>query len=233
MGENIKTPAQIMAAKLMAIQKELKAPKDKTNDFGKYKYRSCESILEAVKPFLAREGVALILSDEIVEVGGRVYVKATAQISDGVFPIEATAYAREAAEKKGMDDSQVTGTASSYARKYALNGLFAIDDTKDADTNEYAKETQGNAKKGTSKKAAAENANSDDVVMCAECGKEIVDHLPNASKQMIIDASRNIYKKALCFDCIAKHEREKQAKKQAELAAVEMESAHGDAGDRV
>ena len=122
--------------KLGAIQKTLNAPKNLTNNFGKYKYRSCEGILEAVKPLL--DGLTVLLSDEIVMLGDRFYIKATASISDGIKKIEVTAFARESETKKGMDDSQITGTASSYARKYALNGLFLIDDTKDADaTNKH------------------------------------------------------------------------------------------------
>ena len=120
--------------KLREIQQTLKAPKDKYNSFGKYKYRSCESILESVKPLLGES--TLTLTDEIVEVGGRIYVKAIAKFVDEKETI-VTAFAREPAEKKGMDESQITGTASSYARKYALNGLFLIDDTKDADTDEF------------------------------------------------------------------------------------------------
>ena len=120
--------------KLSQIQSEVKAPKGQFNSFGKYHYRSCEDIVEAVKPILNKHGFALLLTDEVVEVGGRVYVKATATITDGKESYAATAFAREEETKKGMDASQITGTASSYARKYALNGLFAIDDTKDADT---------------------------------------------------------------------------------------------------
>lgn len=119
--------------KLMEVQEKLKAPKGQENKFGGYKYRSCEDILEAVKPLLKKNGLALFISDEITEVGDRIYVKATATLSDGETSISTTAYAREAESKKGMDESQVTGATSSYARKYALNGLFAIDDTKDAD----------------------------------------------------------------------------------------------------
>lgn len=122
---------------LRKIQQELKAPKGQFNKFGGYHYRSAEDILEAVKPLLAKTKAELILSDEIVEVGGRIYVKATALLSDGEQQAKVTAYAREPEDKKGMDASQITGTASSYARKYALNGLFLIDDTKDADTDEY------------------------------------------------------------------------------------------------
>jgi hypothetical protein len=123
---------------LAAIQAELKAPKGNFNSFGKYRYRSCEDIVEAVKPLLADHRCHLILSDEMVAVLDRVYVKATATIYKGTEVIgQATAFARESLDKKGMDDSQITGTASSYARKYALNGLLAIDDTKDADTDEH------------------------------------------------------------------------------------------------
>lgn len=123
---------------LAAIQAELKAPKGNFNSFGKYKYRSCEDIIEAVKPLLAYHRCHLILTDDVVAVLDRVYIQATATIYKGTEIIgQSTAFAREALDKKGMDDSQITGTASSYARKYALNGLLAIDDTKDADTDEH------------------------------------------------------------------------------------------------
>lgn len=127
-----------LTEKLTSVQTELKAPKGQYNSFGKYKYRSCEDILEAVKPLLAKNGLSLVISDEIVNIGDRFYVKATARLTDGETTIEGSAYAREEESKKGQDGSQVTGTASSYARKYCLNGLFLIDDTKDADTDEYA-----------------------------------------------------------------------------------------------
>jgi hypothetical protein len=120
---------------LSEIQKKLKAPKNQFNSFGKYKYRSCEDILEGIKPLL--NGGSLRLEDEIVMIGSRYYVKATATLSDGTETVSASAFAREPENKKGMDESQITGTASSYARKYALNGLFCIDDTKDADTDEH------------------------------------------------------------------------------------------------
>ena len=126
-----------LKSKLMHIQTELKAPKNLYNSFGKYHYRNAEGIQEALKPFEKEYGVIVTLSDEIVEVGGRVYVKATATITDAEESISVTAYAREALDKKGMDDAQVTGATSSYARKYALNGLFLLDDTKDVDTEEY------------------------------------------------------------------------------------------------
>ena len=120
------------------IQAELKAPKGQFNSFGKYKYRSCEDIVEAAKPVLFKHGCHINLSDDMVQVGDRIYVKAVATVFKGDAVIgTSTAFARESFDKKGMDDSQITGTASSYARKYALNGLFAIDDTKDADTDEH------------------------------------------------------------------------------------------------
>lgn len=119
---------------LQQIQQELKAPKNQRNNFGGYNYRSCEDIVEALKPILAKHGAAIVLSDEIVEIGGRVYVKATATLKTDKDSISVTAFAREPESKKGMDESQITGAASSYARKYALNGLFGIDDTKDADS---------------------------------------------------------------------------------------------------
>jgi len=138
--------------KLLNIQTELKAPKGQTNKFGGYKYRSCEDILEAVKPICKKYDATLVLSDELVNIGDRYYIKATAILYDiknksieiGIeqSSISNTAYARESESKKGMDESQITGTASSYARKYALNGLFNIDDTKDADTNEFREQVE-------------------------------------------------------------------------------------------
>lgn len=137
----------MIGEKLMRIQTEIKAPKNLYNSFGKYNYRNAEGICEAVKPYLKKENVSLVLEDDIVAVGGRVYVKATATLTDNESneTVTASAYAREAEEKKGMDDSQITGTASSYARKYALNGLLLLDDTKDADSDEYKNEEKAKA----------------------------------------------------------------------------------------
>lgn len=134
-------------AALMAVQAELKAPKGQHNSFGKYDYRSAEDIIEAVKPLLKENGLFLNMSDEVVLVGDRYYIKATVKVVDVVTgeSVQTSALAREASQKKGMDESQVTGTASSYARKYALNGLFAIDDNRDADTDEYARQASQNA----------------------------------------------------------------------------------------
>jgi hypothetical protein len=132
---------------LSIIQSELKAPKGQFNAFGKYKYRSCEDIVEAVKPVLRKYNFALIITDDIVLIGERYYVKATAKISNGSTTYSATAFAREEETRKGMDGSQVTGSASSYARKYALNGLFAIDDTKDSDSTNEHKDELGDDKR--------------------------------------------------------------------------------------
>ena len=129
--------------KLCGIQTEMKAPKGQYNDFSKFNYRSAEDILEAVKPYLEKYGLALTIRDEIKLIGDRFYIMATAKLSDFLGKdIEVTGWAREALAKKGMDESQITGATSSYARKYALNGLFAIDDTKDSDTNQYHQKQQ-------------------------------------------------------------------------------------------
>ena len=136
--------------KLVKIQAELKAPKNQMNAFGKYKYRSAEDIIEAVKPILFKNNCALLISDEIVQVADRVYVKATAMLIDETneeLPIKVYGWAREEEVKKGMDASQITGSASSYARKIALNGLFAIDDNKDADSTNEHKDEVGEEKR--------------------------------------------------------------------------------------
>lgn len=131
--------------RLIKVQKELKAPKGNFNSFGNYKYRSAEDILTAVKPLLAENDLLMTISDSVDSVADRVYIVATVSIIDaetGELVTQNSAYARESENKKGMDSSQITGTASSYARKYALNGIFLIDDTKDADTDEYHKQTK-------------------------------------------------------------------------------------------
>lgn len=120
---------------LINIQSELKAPKSQYNSFGKYQYRNAEDILEAVKPLLKKNNCHLTITDEIILIGDRYYVKATAEITNGTEVVVTSALAREEESKKGMDSAQLTGATSSYARKYALNGLFCIDDTKDSDYN--------------------------------------------------------------------------------------------------
>ena len=143
-----------LKAKLMNIQVELKAPKNLHNSFGNYNYRNAEGILEALKPYEAKYKVCVTMSDEIIGISDRIYVKAIATIRDIASDeaITAVAYAREAESKKGMDDAQVTGATSSYARKYALNGLFLLDDTKDVDTDEY--QAQKNKAEAKSKKSS-------------------------------------------------------------------------------
>ena len=149
---------------LSNIQAKLKAPKNQFNAFGKYKYRSLEDILEGLKPLLVEHKSSVTIADEIVEVGSRIYVKATVTLHQGKENISVTAYAREAESRKGMDDSQVTGSASSYARKYACNGLFAIDDTKDADaTNQHDKATPA-PKKGSQAKPTTPDINPDAII---------------------------------------------------------------------
>lgn len=137
-----------MIDKLRQIQEKLKAPKNLYNSFGKYNYRNAETILEAFKPYEAEFKVSLVLSDTIEEIAGRAYVKATATLYDceSDKQVSVTAYAKEATSKKGMDDAQVTGATSSYARKYALNGLFLLDDTKDPDSDEYKRQNENKNK---------------------------------------------------------------------------------------
>ncbi|WP_289050662.1 ERF family protein [uncultured Acidaminococcus sp.] len=153
-------------SRLQAVQMELKAPKDQYNNFGKYSYRSCEDILEAVKPLCEKQGLLLSLTDEIVEMGGRNYIKAIARVieMDTGKEFFTTAFAREDELKKGMDGSQISGCASSYARKYALNGLFCIDDTKDADTHDNRAEVQ----------LASQKQRNELEVLCQRTGSELV-----------------------------------------------------------
>lgn len=197
--------------KLSKIQAELKAPKNQYNDFGKYKYRSCEDILEAVKPICQKNGCVLVLSDEVVNLDGRYYVKATAMLIDGEDNISNSAYAREDESKKGMDGSQITGTASSYARKYALNGLFCIDDTKDADTNENAQERQNRAN-AENEKPKAENPKQADII-CPKCGKAVKsikgkDGNTRTPEQVLAQLN-------MCGDCYKKAKENEKANVQA------------------
>lgn len=142
--------------KLLKIQGSLKAPKGQYNGFGKYKYRSCEDILEALKPLLVESKAVVTINDSLIQVGDRYYVQAVATLTDveDGKQVSVMAYAREALSKKGMDESQVTGATSSYARKYALNGLFAIDDNKDMDymQGQYTDENKGDNKQNKAKK---------------------------------------------------------------------------------
>lgn len=183
--------------RLVQVQEELKAPKGQYNAFGKYSYRSCEDIVEAVKPILSKYGLALTLSDELVQIGERYYVKATATITatitatdgdDYGTAVRVTAFAREAETKTGMDAAQITGSASSYARKYALNGLFAIDDTKDADAT-----NTGDAPK---KSASASTT-------CANCGKPIVGVLGYSALD-VAKMNKARFGRELCATCSTK-----------------------------
>ena len=183
--------------KLNKIQTELKAPKGQYNSFGKYKYRSCEDILEAIKPFLTETKTVLTINDEIVFIGNRFYVKATAVLADceneNSF-LHNTAFAREDDSKKGMDGSQITGASSSYARKYALNGLFAIDDTKDADTDENAKQ-QGNS----TRTQEPERITKEDVQLmrnlCEQKGLNADTVFPNGVENLTVEQMKEAYNK--------------------------------------
>ena len=157
-----------MINKLIAVQSKLNAPKNQYNSFGKYAYRNNEDILEAVKPLLKEQGLVLTITDEKIMLGDRYYVKATATVTDGNSSFSTSALAREAKDKKGMDDSQITGSASSYARKYALNGLFCIDDNKDAD---YGIQTD------------KQPNNATPVYFCEICGKQVKADIAEKSKQ--------------------------------------------------
>ena len=130
-----------LVSKIIEVQSRLKAPKGQWNAFSKFNYRSAEDILEALKPLLAEVGLLQTISDEVVLIGDRYYIRATVTVKHEDEELCVTAYAREAESKKGMDESQITGSASSYARKYALNGMWCIDDTKDADSNEYSEQS--------------------------------------------------------------------------------------------
>lgn len=166
--------------KLAVIQQELIAPKNQYNSFGKYNYRSCEDILEGLKPCLKKVNAAVTVSDELVQIGDRYYIKATATLHDAESgeSVSNTAYAREDEGKKGMDVSQVTGATSSYARKYALNGLFCIDDVKDADTRDNRQKEAEEQKKAEVEQKKIENSVISEVKVKAletRCEKEGVD----------------------------------------------------------
>lgn len=210
--------------KLFKVQQSLVAPKDQFNNFGKYTYRSCEGILEALKPHLSENKLLVILSDEVKEIGSRVYVEATATAIDAETgeKVKVTASAREEESKKGMDSSQVTGASSSYARKYALNGLFAIDDNKDSDATNNgdksvaaAKEYKNTAPQKESAQKPAEAAREpkqapDGYYYCEKCG-DIIKEIKQKDGTVITQseaAKRTLskYGKQLCLNC-AKNEK--------------------------
>lgn len=188
--------------KLSKIQTSLKAPKNQFNSFGKYNYRSCEDILEGVKPLLTEVKATLLLNDTVEQIGERIYIKATATLIDNEKgeKVEVNAYAREDETKKGMDLSQVTGSTSSYARKYALNGLFCIDDTKDSDaTNDHSSKTpqnkpqaKENTKKANTSKENKTPSNGD--LKCEKCGVGI-------TEKIAMWSTSNYNGKKLCMNC--------------------------------
>lgn len=195
--------------KLSAIQQELKAPKGQFNSFGKYKYRSCEDILEAVKPICAKHKTALVLLDSITEVNGRFYVTAQAQLHDceSDNAVTAMAYAREPEKKAGMDESQITGTASSYARKYALNGLFCIDDTKDADTDEYKQQDKKEKPSKDEMESFNQAYKEQFDYTCQDCKQPITPQSFNGKLYRVSDISKGAMKKygvPLCWACMGK-----------------------------
>lgn len=220
MENNVEEVVKTIFERLAVVQKVLKAPKDKDNSFGKYKYRSCEDILESVKPILNENGLVLFLNDEIVEICGRFYVKATATVytTDGTAyatdHFSVSAYARESETKSGMDSAQITGAASSYARKYALNGLFCIDDTKDADTDEFTQESQARAKKTATKKKTAEPAvvssnvpdglpeeiATESAPFCNDCG-EPIKRTDKYTVEQIVQSTIKTFGVPCCMSC--------------------------------
>jgi len=183
--------------KLAKVQKELKAPKGQFNSFGKYNYRSCEDILEGLKSVLG--DLVVMLTDEIVMVGDRIYVKATATVTDGKESVSSSAFARESLTKKGMDDSQITGTASSYARKYALNGMFLIDDTKDADTADNSQQPTValiSSEQAEQLRSAMNMANFQEVDFCSKAGISKISDLEASRFKGAMDNVRSNMEKA-------------------------------------
>lgn len=182
--------------KLVKIQAELKAPKSQYNSYGGYSYRNQEDILEAVKPLLLKYGCVLTLDDSLFEMGGRVYVKATATIQDGGLVEAVSAFAREAETQKGMAEAQITGSASSYARKYALNGLFLIDDNKDPDTtNDHGKKPQNEQKKDTPpKKEAAPKKEKPELAEGTDAFKQAEEWVKQGGKIETVEAKYKLSK---------------------------------------
>lgn len=202
--------------KLAAVQKNLKVAKNQFNSFGKYNYRSCEDILEAAKPLCIANGLVLTVSDDILEVGGRIYVRALATVHDVEDPkalVQSQAMAREAEDKRGMDASQLTGATSSYARKYALGGLFALDDTKDADATNKHDKAQAVVDKA---KAAGVPVEVEKEYKCCDCGKAFAEFTDkngktwSAGQVYHMSESNNTDGKARCSSCMTKAGTKKQ-----------------------
>lgn len=194
--------------KLINIQSKLKAPKGQYNSFGKYSYRSCEDIFEALKPLLAEEKVSLLMSDDLLLIGERYYVKATATLTDGEESISNVAYAREEETKKGMDGSQITGASSSYARKYALNGLFLIDDVKDSDSTNTGdkKEEKKDETKGSSRIVLLNKINELELELDIPHEKTLEIYKVNSTNQMTDSQLQN------CVDNMEKRLKEVRGK---------------------
>lgn len=229
--------AKTLQQKLIEIQAELKAPKSQFNKFGGYNYRNCEDILEAVKPLCAKHEIVPLLSDEIVLVGERYYIKAVAKVTDGKDEISTVAYARESLDKKGMDESQITGSTSSYARKYALNGLFCIDDTKDADfmDNSQSKKTASKPTQTTNPKekhvagydefVALQKANN---VPPAEITKYIATEFKKTRLAMLDE-----FEMVAALKWIKNYGQDKTEKGFTLYDNADQELEHEDAGDRI
>lgn len=185
--------------KLLQIQTGLKAPKSQYNKFGNYNYRNCEDILEALKPLLKELNTVIVITDDIIFLEGRFYIKATAKlidIEDGTS-IENVAFAREEESKKGMDASQVTGASSTYARKYALNGLFTIDDTKDSDTTNNTNRDENGEKK---QKQAIKSTPRNNTVVCPKCGGEMKENITMKTGN-VISPEEFISRYGMCDKC--------------------------------
>lgn len=207
--------------KLFQIQQKVKATKSEYNSFGKFSYRSAEGIIESIKPILAETKTFITLGDDIREIGGRIYVEASAILHDTESDniVLTKALAREADEKKGMDEAQITGAASSYARKYALSGLLLLDDNKDADSDEYTSRTQqkGNSepKKTTSASAPVKK------LKCADCGGEITAYQGQPAEK-IAQATKKKYGKQICMECSAKRRAQAEAEAQRQEDQFEL-----------
>ena len=194
--------------KLLEVQQALKAPKNLENNFSHYNYRSCEGILEALKPHLNEHKLTIIMADTMKEIGGRIYVEATATLTDAETgeSISVTAFAREEEVKKGMDASQITGASSSYARKYALSGLFAIDDNKDSDATNNGENSPQTSDKPKQSKNSGNTAKAQEAALkCAECGNSIVDPRTKDGNPMSLDdysaMCMKVYGRVICRDC--------------------------------
>lgn len=185
-----------LTEKMIAVQSALKAPKSQKNTFANYNYRSCEDILEAAKPLLKENGLMLTIKDEVVLIGDRYYVKATARITDGEEYTETTAYAREAEDRKGLDCAQLTGSTSSYARKYCLNGLLCIDDTKDSDALP--------AEDKSDKKPEKKPVQKPKVWICEDCGKTVTGTSKYTADE-VASRAQKAFGHIYCAECGMKH----------------------------